>query len=221
MTEISAETADRTGDAADDTAWQEPHSLSSAAIFHLKVAIYRLRRALLDAFAGLRRLKQGPIPVTARLVARSVTPLWSAERSRAHSHQRGKVQNLTVAAAALDGGLLPAGETFSFWRQIGRASVDKGYADGRMLQSGRLVPAVGGGLCQMSNALYDAALQAECEILERHGHSRIVPGSAVGHGRDATVAWNYVDLRFRHGASLYVSARVTEDELIVELRSAP
>ncbi len=203
-----------------DDEWREPHSLVSGAVFHLKVAVYRLARAGLDLFAGLERMSPAAIPAGATPAARSVTPLWSAERSRQHSHQRGKVQNLTVAAAALDGRVLKAGQTFSFWRQIGRASTAKGYAAGRMLQSGRLVPAVGGGLCQMSNALYDAALQADCEILERHGHSRIVPGSAVGHGRDATVAWNYVDLRFRHTATLYLAARVTDDELIVEFYTA-
>ena len=128
------------------------------------------------------------------------------------------MQNLRAALRGIDGIVIGMGETFSFWRQIGRASQARGYGAGRMLQSGRLVSAVGGGLCQLSNALYDAALQADCQILERHGHSRIVTGSAVGHGRDATVAWNYVDLRFRHLQTLHVSARVTEDELIVEFR---
>lgn len=203
-----------------DEEWREPHSLASAAVFHLKVAAYRLRRAALDLFAGLERMTPATAPADARLVARSVSPLWSAERSRRHAHQRGKVQNLTVAAAALDGRVLRAGQVFSFWRQIGRATTAKGYAAGRMLQAGRLVPAVGGGLCQMSNALYDVALQAGCDILERHGHSRIVPGSAAGHGRDATVAWNYVDLRFRSARPLYLSARVTQEALVVELRTA-
>lgn len=204
---------------ADDD-WREPHSLASGAVFHLKVALYRLRRAALDLFAGLERMTPAALPIGAVRLARSETPLWSADRSSRHAHQRGKVQNLAVAAAALNGRMLRPGQVFSFWRQIGRASTAKGYAAGRMLQAGRLVPAVGGGLCQMSNALYDAALQAGCEILERHGHSRIVPGSAVGHGRDATVAWNYVDLRFRSTRPLYVSAHLTEAALVVEFLTA-
>jgi hypothetical protein len=87
-----------------------------------------------------------------------------------------------------------------------------------MLQQGCLVPSIGGGLCQLSNALYDVCLRADCDILERHAHSTVVPGSAAAAGRDATVAWNYVDLRFRARQSFLVEALLTKDELIVRLR---
>jgi hypothetical protein len=66
----------------------------------------------------------------------------------------------------------------------------------------------------------DAALQAGCDIVERHGHSRIVPGSAAGHGQDATVAWNYVDLRFASpDRALRLGAVVTADDLVVSFRA--
>jgi hypothetical protein len=61
-------------------------------------------------------------------------------------------------------------------------------------------------------------LQADCDILERHAHSSVVPGSAAANGRDATVAWNYVDLRFRARQPMLVEALLTKDELIVRLR---
>src|SRR5262249_38951602 len=114
--------------------------------------------------------------------------------------------------------LVPQGETFSFWRQLGRPSRRRGFVTGRMLQQGCLVPATGGGLCQLSNALYQAALASGCEIVERHAHSRRVPGSAAALGRDATVAWNYVDLRFRARAPLLIEARLTRDELVIRFR---
>ncbi len=88
-------------------------------------------------------------------------------------------------------------EVFSFWRHVGRPTRGRGFADGRELREGCIVPSVGGGFCQLSNALYAAALDAGCEIVERHAHSRRVPGSMAEAGRDATVFWNYVDLRFR------------------------
>ena len=110
---------------------------------------------------------------------------------------------------------LPAGEVFSFWRQIGRATRRRGYETGRMLQQGCLVPAIGGGLCQLSNALYDAALQSGCEIVERHAHSRIVPGSRAAEGRDATVAWNYIDLRFRARRPLLIEAKLEREALVL------
>src|SRR6202011_3999459 len=102
----------------------------------------------------------------------------------------------------------PSGAVFSFWKQIGRASRRRGYVTGRMLQQGCLVPATGGGLCQLSNALYQAALTSNCQITERHAHSRVVPGSAAASGRDATVAWNCVDLRFRVREPLLIEAHL-------------
>lgn len=202
-----------------DLAWAETPDRLSALLFQAKVMVFQARRAALDLVAGLRRLEPGPAPADWVTVGLSRTPLWSNDRSREHRHQRGKVENLRRAATAIGQGLLPAGQVFSFWRHVGRASRRRGFVDGRMLQEGRLVPAIGGGLCQMSNGLYDAALQAGCEIVERHGHSRIVPGSAAGHGRDATVAWNYVDLRFRTAAPLHLEVTVERDALVVQLRA--
>ena len=193
------------------------HRRRLAAVYWGKVALLRLRRAVVDAAGGPRRLGRGRLPEPAHEAGASRTPLWSDTRSAERAHQLGKVQNLRRAARQLDGVVIPAGETFSFWRHVGRASRARGFAEGRMLQQGCMVPAVGGGLCQLSNALYDAALQAGCAIVERHAHSRRVPGSAAAQGRDATVAWNYVDLRFRPDRTLHLAVRLTQDELVVRL----
>lgn len=198
-----------------DTDWWERPSRLSGAIFQLKVNVFRARRAALDLTAGLKRLQPGPAPAGYVTLAEARSGLWTEERSRERRHQRGKVENLRRAGQAIASGLLPAGQVFSFWKQVGRASRRRGYVDGRMIQEGCLVPAVGGGLCQLSNALYDVALRSGCEIVERHGHSKVVPGSASTHGRDATVAWNYVDLRFRHPAPLHIKVQLTASELIV------
>jgi len=202
-----------------DLAWVETPDRLSALLFQAKVAVFQTRRAVLDLTAGLKRLEAGPAPDDWVTVGLSRTPLWSDDRSREHRHQRGKVENLRRAAAAIGQGLLPAGQVFSFWRHVGRASRRRGFVDGRMLKEGCLLPAIGGGLCQMSNGLYDAALQAGCDIVERHGHSRIVPGSAAEHGQDATVAWNYVDLRFRSGSPLHLEVVLEKDMLVVQVRA--
>ncbi len=192
----------------------------SAAVFAAKVALLRLRRGVQDLSDGPRRLQQAPRAQDVPTVSESRTPLWSDGRLAERRYQLGKVHNLRRAVRALDGVVIPAGDVFSFWRQVGRASRVRGFVDGRMLQQGCMVPAIGGGLCQLSNALYDAALLAGCDIVERHAHSRRVPGSAAMSGRDATVAWNYVDLRFRPDRTLHVSAQVTRDELVVRFHRA-
>lgn len=78
------------------------------------------------------------------------------------------------------------------------------------------MPALGGGICQLSNALYGVAQDAGLEVVERHSHSRQIPGMEAG--RDATVAWNYVDLRFRSDQPFSVEAFLTTKELVVRIR---
>ena len=84
-----------------------------------------------------------------------------------------------------------------------------------MLQQGCLIPSPGGGLCQLSNALYQAARLRGCDIVERHAHTRAVPGSAAVFGDDATVAWNYVDLRLRPVGRLRLEVTVDDERLSV------
>lgn len=199
--------------------WREPTALSTA-VFAAKMAVFQARRGLVDLAAAPSRLERVVVDFPA-IVAEARSPLVSPDYSGRPEHQAGKIANLRVACEALDGLRLAPGAVFSFWRQIGRPTRARGYVEGRMLQSGTLSPAVGGGLCQLSTALYEVALQANLTILERHAHSRIVPGpNAAKAGRDATVAWNYVDLRFAsHERTLRLGAVVADEELVVSLRA--
>ena len=197
-----------------------PHRIptrTSTAIFLAKACVLQLQRAGQDR---LNSIKRHPQVVDRRFsvqLAHSSAALWTDPAPSETWYQRGKIQNLRVAAARLDRCTIPAGEVFSFWLQVGRASKRRGYVRGRMLQEGCLIPAVGGGLCQLSNALYQVALDAGCEIVERHPHSRVVPGSATAARRDATVAWNYIDLRFRASRTVQLSVQLTPASLNVSL----
>jgi hypothetical protein len=194
-------------------------SLASALSFRARVAIHQVRRLVRDAIVEpVTRQRRGDALVDAPVRAQSITRLWTSDAPAERALQAGKVQNLRVAAARIDGVELPAGAVFSFWAQIGRPSRWRRYAKGRELREGCIVPSIGGGLCQLSNALYAVALGAGLEIVERHPHSQIVPGSMAEAGRDATVFWNHVDLRFRLSAALRIEAVLTEEELIIRLR---
>lgn len=192
--------------------------------FGLRANALRVRRVLRDLGAGpplLSRAAEESVPDIdwPEIAGASVTPL----RSSGPTERRltaGKIQNLRRALHRLDGLRIPAGSVFSFWRHIGRPSRYRGYVAGRELREGCMVASIGGGLCQLSNALYAAALEAGCEIIERHRHSRVIPGSLAERDLDATVFWNYVDLRFRPATDMVIEARLTADDLIVRLRSA-
>ncbi|MEP6789472.1 MAG: VanW family protein, partial [Acidobacteriota bacterium] len=102
-------------------------------------------------------------------------------------------------------------QTFSFWRQLGEATAEKGYSEGMQLSRGEVVRGVGGGLCQLANLLYWMALHTPLEIVERHHHSfdpfpdehRVLP-----FGSGAGVFYNYIDLRFFNPTDLTFQIRL-------------
>lgn len=105
-------------------------------------------------------------------------------------------ENVRLAADAIDQVVLEPGEMFSFNRQVGPRVPASGYREAPVVVGGRLVPGVGGGVCQVSSTLYNAALLADLGVVARHRHS--IPSAYVPPGRDATVAYDYFDLRFRN-----------------------
>ena len=192
-----------------------------AAVFRTKASLLQIKRALanvsesdLERWSIAGSLSHEPI------LAESRTPLWTAEKDSEIPFVAGKIHNLRLAIQRLNGVEVQANRVLSFWKQIGRASRLKGYARGRELREGCLIASVGGGLCQLSNALYETAVRAGLEIVERHPHSKVIPGSLAEKGLDATVFWNYVDLRVRSHHAFRVEAFLTADSLVVRFRGA-
>jgi len=191
----------------------------AALVYSVKVRAHQLVRAMEDRLGpGVHVAVPGVALRTTPLLAERRSRLWTAEDPREWPLEDGKVENLRVAARRLDGLEFPAGATFSFWAQVGRPGAAQGFVPGREIREGCIVPAIAGGICQLSNALHEVALIAGLEILERHPHSRIVPGSQAALGRDATVFWNYIDLRLRSDRPLRLEVTLSADELIVRLR---
>ncbi len=189
-----------------------------AFVFRGKVLLLQARRSFRDLSSGpkIHSPTNWGAAGDHRLTHRS--PLWTSDNLAEQSLQQGKVQNLRIAAKRLNGVVIPAGEIFIFWKQIGRATRGRGFVDGREVREGCIIAAVGGGICQMSNALYDLALKGGFEICERHPHTQVVPGSAAEEGRDATVAWNHIDLRFRSLRAYQIEASLTDAELHLSFR---
>lgn len=153
------------------------------------------------------------------MLATSVSDLWNPDDTAANwLLTAGKVENLRLAARRLHGLVVPAWATFSFWRQVGNPNFGRGYVLGREIREGCVVPTVAGGLCQLSNALYDAALRAGFTMVERHRHTQVIKGSLAEQDRDATVKWNYLDLRFRAPVAFRLEVELTADQLVVRFR---
>jgi vancomycin resistance protein VanW len=186
-------------------------------IFWLKSRLLILKRALDDLLEPRSPLRRSHLPATAVSLARDEHRLYSATDPRERELEMGKVQNLRVAAAAIDGLVIEPGETFSFWRAAGRPARSKGYVVGRDLRMGCMIPSVGGGICQLTNALSRVAHQAGMTIVERHSHTVHPPGFFIDDTTDATVFWNYIDLRFRSQRRVRIGAALTESTLVVRL----
>jgi len=116
------------------------------------------------------------------------TPLDGRSHSQRH--------NSLLALSRLKGAKIKPGEVFSFNRRVGTFSQDQGYRRAPVSYNGQLISDWGGGVCQTSTTLYNAALLAGMQIVERHRH-RFAP-SYVQPGRDAAVAYSNIDLRFRN-----------------------
>lgn len=122
-------------------------------------------------------------------------------REEEQQWQKNKVVNLRLAVSRLDGVLLYPGETFSYWRLIGRPSRRKGYREGMVLFLGRIGGDIGGGLCQLSNLIFWMTLHTPLTVVERYRHSHDVfpdSGRTQPFGSGATCAYPHRDLMIRN-----------------------
>jgi VanW like protein len=130
----------------------------------------------------------------------------------------GKIQNLRLACARIHRKTVARGQEFRFWREIGPPWALRGYVTGREIREGCVIPTIGGGLCQLSGSLHEVALGAGCRITERNRHTYRLAGVDLPDRRDATVFWNYVDLRWVAERDVLLEAYLEPDTLVVRLR---
>ena len=104
--------------------------------------------------------------------------------------------NLVLASEKLNGTIVKPGEEFSYNKTIGERTIASGFKEAKAYAGGKVVLDVGGGICQLSSTLYNAALLTNLDITERHNHYFLT--SYVPAGRDATVSWGSVDFKFKN-----------------------
>jgi vancomycin resistance protein YoaR len=115
--------------------------------------------------------------------------------------------NIAHAARKIDGTLLGPGEEFSYNKIVGPRERGYGWRMGHMYVNGTVIDSLGGGVCQVSSTLYNAALFADLKITERRCHSSRV--TYLPAGRDATVAWDSQDFKFANNTDgpIYIGAK--------------
>jgi vancomycin resistance protein VanW len=139
--------------------------------------------------------------------------------------QINKVKNLSLAAAKINGILIPPGKTFSFWFQVGKPTAYKGYLNGLVLLNGQIGQGIAGGLCQMGNLLHWMALHSDLTITERWRHSYDAfpdQNRTIPFGSGATLSYNYLDLCLTNNTEteMQICIWLTETDLCGAIRYA-
>lgn len=104
--------------------------------------------------------------------------------------------NIWLAANSISDKIVKTGWEFSFNNTVGPRSYAAGYLNAPVIVNGKTEDGVGGGVCQVSSTLYNAILLAGLTPTERTPH--FFKSGYIGAGRDATVAEDYIDFKFRN-----------------------
>lgn len=134
-----------------------------------------------------------------------------------HPSVRGRTTNLRLASGMIDGTLLRPGDIFSYNHAVGIRSASRGFKTAHIFIEDKVVMDLGGGMCQVSSTLYNMALLADLEIVERHPHMFLV--DYIPPGQDATVAFGSKDFKFKNNTSglLYLSLKAGQSTLTAKL----
>jgi vancomycin resistance protein YoaR len=177
------------------------------------VDVEKLKHELISAVATTHKTIVVPV--------KTETPRLTTDKARAMNINRligsyttkfvidgARSENIKLAASKMDGTIVAPGERFSFNDVVGPRDEEHGYHEAHVFVGDHIEDGFGGGVCQVSTTLYNTAVLANLEILERHNHSMTV--DYVPLGRDAAVAYGALDFEFRNNTKnhLMVSADV-------------
>lgn len=193
--------------------------------YWISVQKERLLRHLLNLFAKKKfasaRMEE-PLPYIVKShTSLILRPLPGVDMAL----QEGKAVNLRLASAKIHGLIIRPGETFSFWRLVGKCTTRKGYKEGLVLRGSLVDRGVGGGMCQLANMIHYLVLNSPLTVTELHHHTdALFPDSQrrVPFGTGTSIFYNYVDYQFRNDTedAYQLLLWQAEGDLCGELRSS-
>ena len=150
-----------------------------------------------------------PEPRAEELIGRYETTMIDMTQAR--------IDNITLAASKINGTVISSGDEFSFNGIVGVRSEQNGYQKAPIIVEDRKEEEVGGGICQLSTTIYNAALAAGLDVTEHHTHTIEVP--YIEKGKDATVDYGVMDLRIRNNRqhSVRYVVSVAGDKVLAEI----
>ena len=129
-----------------------------------------------------------------------------------------RLNNINLTCTTINGTIIKNGENFSFNSIVGQPTAEKGYEEADVFINQKTEKGYGGGNCQVSTTIYNAALNVEnIEITERHPHKKKV--SYIEEGKDAAVSYSGgLDLQFTNNTGNDIKLYVTCDDDSVDVK---
>lgn len=155
----------------------------------------------------------GEVPYRTTEDMQKINYILSEFSTQFDSRVKGRSENISIAADAIDGTILMPGQEFSFNRTLGPVTISNGYKYAPVIVDGEFVEGVGGGVCQVSTTLFNTALRSGLGITARRNHS--LPVAYVPRGTDAAVA-TYLDMKFKNTLNnpIYIQAFVQDSKIV-------
>jgi len=133
--------------------------------------------------------------------------------------EEGRDTNIKLASDSINQSVVHPGEEFSFNRTVGPTTEKNGYKLAMIYVDGKKDEGFGGGVCQVSSTLYNAAANAGMNITERHDHS--LPVTYVESGKEAATSYGVKDFKFVNQLShpVAIQSQVVDGKITVSICS--
>jgi vancomycin resistance protein YoaR len=168
--------------------------------------------------AALENAVFSPTDRTARVVVRVSAPARTTKEAQAmgitgvvssytttYGGDPGRLHNVELVARLIDDTLIAPGTVFSFNATTGERNADRGFQEAPVIINGELRNGIGGGVCQVSTTVFNAAFEAGLSIEARTNHALYI--SHYPLGRDATVNYPDIDLKFKNDTGKWLLLR--------------
>ena len=173
-------------------------------------------KAVMDAKEGEKitlKVEETKPELTANQAKANIVEIGSYT-TKILDQDENRLNNIRLASGKIDYKKIKPGETFSFNGTVGVRNENKGYEEAPIIVQTEEGPkkkdGVGGGVCQLSTTIFNAAEKAGMEITERHMHSKDI--GYVPKGQDATVSYGTVDLKFKNTRNHPVMLRASMEK---------
>ncbi|MCU9810135.1 VanW family protein [Paraclostridium sp. AKS46] len=147
----------------------------------------------------------------------NINTLLGQYETKFNSKNQNRVSNIKLAINKINNVLIDYNEEFSFNNIIGKRSTEQGFKSAPIIVNGEMQLGMGGGICQVSSTVYNAALYSGLEIVQARNHS--IPSGYIEKGRDATVSYGNIDLIFKNNykSPILIKNEVRDNKIITTI----